>query len=326
MSYVGLGASLCVYLDIPIILRSLACSFACHGKSELPTQFDLDFLFLLEAGTELKDPSLMVKLYKQAWWKGTAAEKRMGPLNAATIDDAVFQHRKEVLKFKKNKDDQVEANIDAQRSVKSGADYSAEALLGAVQKADCFVSGMAVSAQAERRVVMRRATAFHLLHQASVMVDLDLKPVKPAVDATDGTASQADQQDNKLCNAKWATGNDLTLDQVLGVFDGTKKVHEGYIHELVDGLLLTGEYSEETSLSSPNGPNPPILTTSGSILTVESPSVYDVPPETNFGFPDCFDTSKYRLSNWESRPTTVLGRLEHVQVRSRDHFFFHFGY
>lgn len=311
MSYVGLGASLSLFIDIPIILRSLANSAPHITKDSLPSKFDEDFMALLEAGTDPTDPFFVVNSYAQEWWKGNAVEKRMGPLNGDTIEDAVVHYRKVLLAHKSAhcSPPALPTSPTLLRSDSGNSLHRTGVLLDAIRKAKSMASGISIGAQAERKLIARRVSAFHTLHQACLINDVnDTSQFVPAEEQ----------------NTKWMTGTDLTVKDVIGLTSGSKdSKHDGYIHELADETL-PGNFSTDVTLSSVSSSTLPI-TTSGSILTAESPSVYDVPPETDLGFPEYFDTENFRPSDWrpdmdsisQHKPTRAPDILKNKRIQPR---------
>lgn len=296
MTYIGLGTSVCLSLNIPIVLHSLAQCFAPLKKEDLPVKFDLDFMALLEAGTRPADPYAVVESYMQAWWKGTALERRMGPMNKSAIEDAVIHHRKELSKIEGLDD-------DVSRSPKSNASSfftpanpqnNSEVLFDAIHRAGILASGLSDSAQGERQLILRRVSAFHMLHQACVVADVE-----------DTRSERSLKKQGQ--NTKWITGKTLTIADVLDMYTPSdSSFHDGYINELPDNTL-PGVYSTEETLSS-----------KGSILTHESTSTYDLPPESDLGFPDRFSARHYRLSDWGARDDSSRHNSRPVQTAQRN--------
>lgn len=148
MTYIGLGTSVCICLDIPIVLRSLAYSFAGMSKADLPTKFDLDLLALLEGGTKPTDPFFLVDVYDHAWWKGTGIEKRLGPISEETILDALFHYEEEMLKVSVENKHTSDMGATTYPLPSQHVNYNT-ALLDAVHHAHFLSSGLHTSAQAE---------------------------------------------------------------------------------------------------------------------------------------------------------------------------------
>lgn len=264
MSYVGLAASASVYLEIPIVLRSLAVSLGHRREEDLPIEFDLGFISLLEIGTRPTDRFSLVRSYKQPWWKGCQTSKKMGIVTAETLESHLSYHHEELERILSKNDITPPININAKSIFTPESEGRAEELLEVVQTAQLLVDGLYVSATADRGLGMCRAAGFLMLHEASVSIN------------TDGGEAGGREKNNTIGseeNPKWVTGNALTSQQAIQILEGRKSgEHEGYIHDLPEGKL-DGEYSEFDSLSN--------MTLSESIFTVESASVNDVPPETS---------------------------------------------
>lgn len=279
MTYIGLATSICMHIEIPIVLRSLASSFTSMPKAKSPAKFDLDFLALLEAGAKYNEPGYVVDLYTQAWWEKNGFNRRSGPLTEDTIESAIALHRKQLKKAKAafQSNSNSNSNNDQISTTPSSSDtpFDENILLNTLCNAEAMANGLNILTQAEHQVAIRRAKAFYMLHEASIVLDV-----------TDQSGGES--------NTKWITGQDLTLDQVFGICNASEDLpHDGYVHDLPSGVL-SGEYSTEETLSSQEHLDS--ISPSGS----ESPSVHDAPPETDLQLPSYFDPYHNHIVAWET--------------------------
>lgn len=263
MTYVGLAASASVYLEIPIVLRSLATSFGHLPEDDLPIEFDIGFISLLEIGTRPTDPFSLISSYKQPWWKGCRTTKQMGIIREETLKDHLSYYHEELRKKMHKNDITPSINDTAVKPLFTPRNEGhAEGLLEVIQRTLSLVDGLHVSATSERDLGMRRTAAFLMLHEASVSTDTEHREAEGT-----GKGKEIDVE----TNTKWVTGTALTRQQAIEILEGRRRSqHEGYIHDMPEGIL-DGEYSEVDSLAD--------MTLSGSIFTVESASVNDVPPD-----------------------------------------------
>jgi hypothetical protein len=69
LSYLGIGASFVQPLFVPIIVRSLAQSFARLDEDQLPIGVDFDFLSLLDSNLSQQHTICkIVNKYECQWW------------------------------------------------------------------------------------------------------------------------------------------------------------------------------------------------------------------------------------------------------------------
>lgn len=282
MSYVGIGASIGIQMEVPILLRSLADYFANLKEVALPVRFDLEFIHMLEGGTKPSDPYYVVETYYKPWWKAAMWARNMGPLNETNLTDAVAIYQRERQKNKASAPVRVKGPLYYSPDAE-GLDLSI-ALLHALEQADSTVSALATSAETDRVMMTRRACGFLMLHEASVTIDVEDMPSSSVVaHGTEDIPASVAPLSNQ--NSQWVHGKTLTEAQVLDLLENSGREKDGYFGKLPDGVV-TGEWSVDDGASDLS-----------SVIEL-SAACDDATPLISNPFPSYFDHNKFRDQDW----------------------------
>jgi hypothetical protein len=254
MSYIGIATLLGRPIEIPIIIRSLADSMALVHDDDLPLNFDSGLLSTLDIGAHTNDnKSKIVGSYEHNWWTGRKARdlKNVQKLDASTVLSCL-DHYKQQLSL-------------STPVVGSGSNYRAGAVAGAgdtntpphlpsVPAANPSTSYTGSEARSCQKCKMykqllsdvlldtlkfrdktsastlldlgiRKASAFHLLHEAAILKETaGIVHPAPASKKLQIAAvnKQAKSQLRQLQNLppsshKWSWGETLTEDDVLAL-------------------------------------------------------------------------------------------------------------
>ncbi|KAF8238553.1 hypothetical protein L208DRAFT_1241730 [Tricholoma matsutake] len=184
MFWIGIGTSIGLMIDVPILLWSLADSLADVNYDHLPLGFHPSLSALLDDGVASDSPSHLVESYACDWWchKTEPAPARIFGID--TLDECLDHYRQWV-----STPVTVSTPIDSQ----SGQDAPS----GQVDCQSCidlctlihnmfdeacvmhgFLSTCESAADAEMNVNLRKAAGFHHLHELALLKEIQSKPSK----------------------------------------------------------------------------------------------------------------------------------------------------
>jgi hypothetical protein len=277
---------------VPIIVRSLAESMAMLKEDDLPIAIDLDLLMALD--TDLSEQNYVcqtVDQYECAWWKGRKPRTPLlaERLDRSTVDKCLETHLsqiKEPLEPPSNHRTKLPINPSAtvyasatEKTMKCPKcnEYSeilSNTLLDILDLHN-LAAASKTSAETQWNIDMRRASTFHLLHEAAVIKET-AEPCSGEAEVISSVSDNAKMELARLqalpiSSHKWTWGEKLTEAEVLALRrSGTKpkyRMHSGYDISLHDGKL--------TGVDSP-WPSAP-----KSIQDLQ-----DMPPQSTSAFPD----------------------------------------
>jgi len=308
-------------LEIPIIIRSLAGTFALEGKNDLPLIPDDTFLATLDSGGHQ-----VVNGYDLQWWTGRKPKdlSKVEILNASTLEKCLKHFQKQTGNPKSNFVFPAGAGAGRNTTMTHPAGYGAGSgtfptssqassgpvagchacpqyktllsdILQDVLKFKNFASIMSTSSENLINIGIRRASAFNLLHEAAILKETS-NVTPPAKASTahriSSVARSASSEVNRLNNLpassyKWTWGETLTEEEVLNLRrTGTRPgriPHSGYDISLPDGSP-GGEYSDGPATM-------PSLSGQHDDVTVETSFI---PPPTDLHFPKYFAKCDHR--------------------------------
>lgn len=279
MSYVGIGTAVGIQMEIPIVLRSLAEYFAPLTADMLPVPFGLDFVNMLELGTDKKDPHRVVGQYLKPWWIGSPWALRMGCITEETLREAINYHRDQRIDSmaRPSKSFGIPGTDDTNKAV---------SLLHALQQTRQTANAFRTSADTDREMIARRAGGFFLLYEAAVAVDTN--PPEHNNDADPTNAEASTTVENR--GSQWVHGRSLTETEVLELMAGSRTLpRDGYLHTLRTGNL-DGDWSTEYGNNAGDSEV-------GSVLE-HSVACEDAPPEAEIPLPSVFNHAKFRSDGW----------------------------
>jgi len=92
LSYVGMAAAIGQSIDIPILIRALACDIYRFARPTDMWTFTREFKLALDAGIDPDDPTSPVESYLFEWWRGESAPAEDEMLCTTTLLDCLFYH------------------------------------------------------------------------------------------------------------------------------------------------------------------------------------------------------------------------------------------
>ena len=257
LRYVGIGASLGHPLNVPILIRSLADSMGHLDVTDLPIPFDNDFISLLDS--DLSEQNYVCRLvakYECSWWierkprdvdladtmKSTSmarcVEKHLNQLDGSNSEsDRLLNSSLEALNTSVSKDTKCE-KCPKYKQILSDT-------LQDLLQVHRLTSTVLTASEAKWHIDMRRASAFHLLHEASIMKEISGVPsassnrmttYSPDVVEETARLELARLQDQLPSSHKWTWGESLTKSEVLTLrrSGSRRKIHSGYDLSLRD--------------------------------------------------------------------------------------------
>ncbi|KAF8805796.1 hypothetical protein BYT27DRAFT_7257903, partial [Phlegmacium glaucopus] len=305
LSYVGISTALGKAIEIPIIMRSLAESMGLLHEDALPLIMDPGFLATLDMGAHEEDnKSQVVSEYEHQWWSGRKP-RDLGTvkiLNKSTVQESLdhYRERRSSPVETANVGDDAGVHVDAGSRSSAGAgagdNYACprctqyrEVLSDVLQDVITFrnlSSVMATSSETQWKLGLRRASTFHLLHEAAVLKETAGCSAPASATTAQHIGNVARMASSELTwlqsllasSYKWTWGETLTKAEVLALRrTGTRpggRPHSGYDLSLVEGKM-PGDYTED--LPSPptsHGRNEDVATEAGV-----------APPITDLGIP-----------------------------------------
>jgi hypothetical protein len=184
ISWIGIGNSIGLMIDVLILLRSLADSLADVNLDHLPLGFHPSLLAFLDDSVASDSPSHLVESYACDWWhqKADPAPSRIFGIN--TLDECLDHYQQWVSTH-----ETVSTPIDSQ----SGQDAPS----GQVDCQSCmdlhalihdmfdeahmmhsFLSTCESAADAEMNANLRKVAGFHHLHELALLKEIQSKPSK----------------------------------------------------------------------------------------------------------------------------------------------------
>lgn len=218
LSIIGVGNTLGLLIDVPIIVRSLVDSFAFVGEDELPLPMTSDFLTLLDTGTDPRRHGRIVHDYHLAWWMNDECPDMESEwLSSGTVGPCVEYHADQLCRNANNDRHVADVPLYVAPSLGHSSDPGANADLQPI--VDHLIDelpslhGMAAAMQTTHEknwdLAMRRASGFYDLHEKALLKETD-EDAEP----TAGTGPDASLPD---ASRKWTWGESLTQDDVLGI-------------------------------------------------------------------------------------------------------------
>ena len=268
MAYIGIGNSIGLAMDVPILVRSLGASFALL-EEDTPMFIDLDFKLVLDMDFAGQNPKCqLVERYDRAWWKKKAPQNldRIALLDASSVDKCLETHFSQIISTINEPDDPLEGKIigagssETSMSVgpigpekhliskfaypESAPDVSAkkncrDCLLYAkilndslrdLLNVHSYANSMATSHEAQWQFSMRRASTFNLLYEAAV--------VKETADSISATVPKRKRE--RIAFVAENAKNDLLRLQALPPSSHKWTWGEGFSEEEVLGLGRSG--------------------------------------------------------------------------------------
>jgi hypothetical protein len=308
-------------LEIPIIIRSLAGSFAFIKERDLPLDFDNDILLTLDAGGDHK--CKVVANYKLRWWTGRKPRdiKAVEILNDSTLLKCLINYRQQTTSPSNAGDSTNPSAVAGPSSLPcpcaeagpsslhgAGAEAGAGPLnyrqllsdvLQDVLKFQNFASMMSTSTKNQLILGIRRAAAFNLLHEAAILKETAgssgpaQAPAQAPISIPNRISAVTDNASAELLRLqnlppssyKWTWGETLTQKEVIALRrSGTKPgrgPHSGYDVSLRDGKMM----GEESA-------GPPSMPLSEPNNMGDDPAL--IPPQTDLDFPKHFSNPDHR--------------------------------
>lgn len=283
LSYIGLGSSIGLSLKIPIIVRSLAGSFALLEEADLPIGFDLDFITTLDTDLAEQDPMCKIMdKYECAWW--TQRKPRnldsADVLDRSSFDKCLQTHLNQIDVQKGGRKDLSSSLISPTKitTAETSANNTLPLCLNCETLTDIlsntlvdvvdlhsYANTMVTSGECQWNIDMRRASMFNLLYEAAVIKETAVAPsaISASVRTVDSVAANARNELRRLqemppSSHKWTWGESLTKTEVSALSRSKTKpknrVHSGYDLSLKDGNRQ-GVDSSTLSLPDPVNEN-----------------------------------------------------------------------
>ena len=338
LSLIGTSSALGQAVDIPIILRTLAGTFALVVEDNLPLPFDADFLATLD--TPAHDKCEVVKNYAHPWWTGRKPRdlNTVNILNASTLQFCLDLFKEQLVQQSAGTSTHNAGDFSNSRSGPGPSPGPGPGsspgcrichkyrqllsdVLQDILKYQNFASVMSTSSQNLLNLGLRRASTFHLLYEAAIMKEtagLSPPAQAPTEHRISAVMSNASNELNRLkelpaSSYKWTWGETLTKKEVLklrqtGSLPG-RAPHSGYEVSLKAGRLV-GEYSDD-----------PVTFTSSLEQYEDLPDDAGlIPPPSDFGFPAFFSQMDPRIhdplhlsndsiSHYLPKPTSLFSTL-----------------
>ena len=189
MSYIGIAAATGQVTDVPIVLRSLADSFATLPEDSLPCKISLGLLATLDIGTDPDHHGRVVNAYEFSWWKSSRPPRTSAILCQGTLEHCLRLHRTRLLKGTGSWSSPVPLlpitakplmPVISSTATDAGADTAPDCrqcsaykivindLLDDVRGLHELAAGLEVSHSNEWDLNMRRAAGFYMLHEKAL--------------------------------------------------------------------------------------------------------------------------------------------------------------
>ena len=183
MSWIGIGNTIGLMIEVPILLRSLADSLANIKIEHLPLGFHPSLLAALDDGVATEAPIRLVDSYACNWWRLDREPGPDGILGITTLDECLNTHRQYVPApnvYSSPPDSQLPTTQpDCQSCLNLRGlvqDMSAE-----LRSMHNFINGCESSADAALNANTRQAAGFHRLHELALLKELQAEPPASAV-------------------------------------------------------------------------------------------------------------------------------------------------
>jgi hypothetical protein len=201
-------------VDVPIILRSLADSMAMLHQDDFPIVFDPDFLLTLDIGTHASDnKSRVVSNYECCWWKGRKPRDLalVKILDASCLSICMEFHKIQLASANHGQivdlppvispptmpplpsnagltnigaDAASITNPNTAEQLQKYRDLLSN-LLQNFLDTHKFATAMSTASETQWNLDMRRASAFHQLHEAALIKETaGLQPAPPSLPPT----------------------------------------------------------------------------------------------------------------------------------------------
>ncbi|KAF8806061.1 hypothetical protein BYT27DRAFT_7257484 [Phlegmacium glaucopus] len=271
LSYLGIASAIGQAVDVPIILRSLADSMAMLHQDDFPIVFDPDFLLTLDIGTHASDnKSRVVSNYECCWWKGRKPRDLalVKILDASCLSRCMEFHKIQLASANHGQivdlppvispptmpplpsnagltnigaDAASITNPNTAEQLQKYRDLLSN-LLQNFLDTHKFATAMSTASETQWNLDMRRASAFHQLHEAALIKETaGLQPAPPSLPPT---------------SYWWTWGEVLTEAEVRSLrrpgLRPAQECHSGYDASLREGRL-TGEPSPMPSTPTSHG-------------------------------------------------------------------------
>ncbi|KAF8799290.1 hypothetical protein BYT27DRAFT_7121080 [Phlegmacium glaucopus] len=287
LSYLGIASAIGQAVDVPIILRSLADSMAMLHQDDFPIVFDPDFLLTLDIGTHASDnKSRVVSNYECCWWKGRKPRDLalVKILDASCLSRCMEFHKIQLASANHGQIVDLPPQLQKYRDLLSN-------LLQNFLDTHKFATAMSTASETQWNLDMRRASAFHQLHEAALIKETaGLQPAPPSLPPT---------------SYRWTWGEVLTEAEVRSLrqpgLRPAQECHSGYDASLREGRL-TGEPSPMPSTPTSHGRHE------------------DVPAEVLSPPPDTSLTYMPYLANFSQMVYDPLSRTESMSSLPIFHF------
>ncbi|KAF8814635.1 hypothetical protein BYT27DRAFT_7081820, partial [Phlegmacium glaucopus] len=303
LSYVGISVAVGHPIDIPIILRSLADSIGLLHENALLLSFDANFLATLDIGAHEKDhKSQVVSDYEHCWWSGQKPRNldTVKILDAPSLESSPMTH----AGAGDNVSPHAGTNPDGPcQKCDQYRDLLSQVLQDLVRFQNVSAS-MSMASQNKWKLGIRRASTFHLLHEAAlcketagsptpvIWYEFNLSPaLAPTAHYIAAVAKNAKSELNRLMDLpassyKWTWGETLTEADVLALCrTGTRPgpgPHSGYDVSLVEGRMF-GDYTVD----------PPTVPTSHGQHDDVPAEASLAPPTTDLAIPTYFSRANW---------------------------------
>lgn len=270
---------------MPIIVRSLAESFSTLEEDQLPIGMASDFLLTLDLDLTFQNSGCrIVDEYECAWWKGRKPRTLDGVkiLDSSSMKICIEKHHGQTLgntvspSIHSHSSVLPDPAVNSEPSLCTKCDQYREILNQTLQDIldmNAFAKAKVLDTETQWNLNMRRASTFHLLHEASVNKECAGNSSAPSAHySSEMVVKNARQEFTRLSNLpvsshKWTWGEDLTEREVLELrrllTRPRNREHSGYYSSLKDGKLGDGSPLPSLPASfdgqniSPNQSRPP---------------------------------------------------------------------
>src|SRR6202142_3278058 len=276
MFQVVFATALGLVLEVPILIRSLADSFAEVDIRHFPLGFHPSLLAALDDGVAMEGPTRLVKSYAYNWWK--QKKKPVGTVHGfglETMHECLNHHRQYIAAPTEAALASEAAMATAGQPPHNPSDVdcgSCIKLLGVVhdlldhaRSTQGMIDGFQSSDDATINANVRRAAGFQRVHELALLKEPQAEraasndsgrvegPKKMAIKKrSELVAARAQAEVERLrslppSSHKWTWGVDITEKDVLGTGKGKGKAHSGYVISLEDGPMGGKEWSSTPS-------------------------------------------------------------------------------
>jgi hypothetical protein len=190
-------------INIPVVIRALACDYYRNGQDTVRMALDDEFLRTLDAAADEADPTALVSSYQYQWWNEPHHEG-MIILSPDTIEECLEYHnlltksrgivlgRTEKTKYTWCRDFSLDPHgvkIDCIRCrLYRGV---AMGILDDLQDLRHHLHGLEVSFEGRSNITTRRAAGFQALHEAAIMKETMNAAENAAKNTAKNTAENA---------------------------------------------------------------------------------------------------------------------------------------